>query len=98
MQIAKDTLPADIAIQIPPNLILSDSTLLDCIVAGAQDLGGIGPIDEVNPDYGHRDRQTTEALLATQGQTLRKRLHIYPQYNDWLSNPLQSAVRKRQAI
>ena len=98
VQIAREILPADIAIQIPPNLIRSDKALLDCLAAGAEDLGGIGPIDEVNPNYGHRDRQTTEALLATQGQTLRKRLPIYPQYNDWLSNPLQSAVRKRQAI
>ena len=86
VQIAKEILPSDIAIQIPPNLILSDKALLDCIAAGAQDLGGIGPIDEVNPEYGHRDRQTTETLLATQGQTLQRRLPIYPQYNHWLSN------------
>ena len=94
VQIAKDTLPADIAIQIPPNLILSDSTLLDCIAAGAQDLGGIGPIDEVNPNYGHRDRQATEALLSTRGRTLQRRLPVYSEYDTWLPDALQNNVRK----
>ena len=56
VQIAKEILPSEVAIQIPPNLIRSDRALLECVAAGAEDLGGIGPIDEVNPDYGHRDR------------------------------------------
>ena len=84
VKLAKTVLPSDIAIQIPPNLILSNQALLDCIAAGATDLGGIGPIDEVNPDYGHRNRAEMQALLATQGWRLQKRLPVYEQYDHWL--------------
>ena len=94
IQIAKKILPSDIAIQIPPNLIRADSTLLECIAAGAQDLGGIGPIDEVNPDYGHRRSEATEALLRTQGTGLQRRLPVYEKYDDWLPDRLQTVVRR----
>jgi FO synthase subunit 1 len=94
VQIARDILPADITLQIPPNLIRSDAALLKCIAAGARDLGGIGPIDEVNPDYAHRRRESTDKLLQTQGWTLRRRLPIYEQYDEWLPKPLQSIVQR----
>ncbi|MGB7416893.1 MAG: 7,8-didemethyl-8-hydroxy-5-deazariboflavin synthase subunit CofG, partial [Thermosynechococcaceae cyanobacterium] len=51
--IARQILPDDITIQVPPNLIKTPQILLACINAGARDLGGIVPRDEVNPDYGH---------------------------------------------
>ena len=94
VKIARKILPSDVSIQIPPNLIQSDRALLDCLAAGAQDLGGIGPIDEVNPEYGHRDRHITETLLETQGQVLKARLPVYEKYDDWLPDHLQMAVRK----
>jgi 7,8-didemethyl-8-hydroxy-5-deazariboflavin synthase len=94
VQLAREILPEDITIQIPPNLILSDESLLACIAAGAQDLGGIGPIDEVNPDYEHRRRTSTAELLKTQGWTLQRRLPVYEQYDDWLPARLQAAVQK----
>jgi 7,8-didemethyl-8-hydroxy-5-deazariboflavin synthase len=94
VKLARSILPTDITIQIPPNLILSDEALLECIAAGAQDLGGIGPIDEVNPDYEHRRRTSTAELLKTQGWTLRRRLPVYEQYDDWLPARLQAAVQK----
>lgn len=96
VQISKEILPADIAIQIPPNLIRSDKALLDCLAAGAQDLGGIGPIDEVNPDYGHRDRESMVELLRTQGWTLQQRLPVYEQHDSWLSEKLRSTVYRRR--
>ena len=94
VKLARDILPDDITLQIPPNLILNDDALLSCIAAGASDLGGIGPIDEVNPAYGHRDRKAMEALLQTQGWTLQPRLPIYEKYDDWLSKGLRSAVQR----
>ncbi len=94
VKLARAILPADITIQIPPNLILSDEALLACIEAGAHDLGGIGPIDEVNPDYAHRHRSSTAELLKTQGWTLRRRLPVYEKYDVWLSAPLQTAVQR----
>ena len=94
VQIAREILPSDVAIQIPPNLIRSDAALLACIAAGAQDLGGIGPIDEVNPDYGHRRPEATEALLKMQGRALQRRLPVYERYDDWLPAHLQGMVEK----
>src|ERR687885_435804 len=52
---ARQILPSDITIQIPPNLVIETVgarhavPLLACLDAGARDLGGIGPKDEVNP-------------------------------------------------
>ncbi|PZO11115.1 MAG: 7,8-didemethyl-8-hydroxy-5-deazariboflavin synthase subunit CofG [Leptolyngbya foveolarum] len=94
VQIAKEILPSDVSIQIPPNLIQSDRALLDCIAAGAEDLGGIGPIDEVNPDYEHRDRELMAELLKAQGWTLRQRLPIYQKYDSWIPQKLQLAVQE----
>ncbi len=94
VQIAREILPIDITLQIPPNLICLDTALIDCIAAGARDLGGIGPIDEVNPSYDHRRLRVTEELLQAQGWILRRRLPVYEKYDDWLPNPLQTAVNK----
>lgn len=91
--IACDLLPADITIQIPPNLIRSDEALLNCISLGASDLGGIGPIDEANPDYPHRPHEAMSELLKEQSATLSKRLPVYEKYDTWLPVQLQSAVK-----
>jgi FO synthase subunit 1 len=89
--IARRFLPPDIALQIPPNLV-SRETLLDCLTAGASDIGGIGPKDEVNPAYPHpHDRQLAE-LLDRAGWQLHPRLPLYPQYDRWLSPRLQQAA------
>lgn len=94
VKLARNILPDDITIQIPPNLIRSDEALLTCITAGARDLGGIGPIDEVNPDYDHRHRESMTKLLKTQNWTLRQRLPIYRKYNSWLPERLQQVAQK----
>ncbi len=92
--IARDILPADVAIQIPPNLMQSPDILLACLEAGARDLGGLGPKDEVNPDYPHPDPHQLQALLAPSGWSLQPRLPIYPQFDDWLTLPLREAVQQ----
>ncbi|MGB3298689.1 MAG: 7,8-didemethyl-8-hydroxy-5-deazariboflavin synthase subunit CofG [Phormidesmis sp.] len=97
VQIAREILPADITIQIPPNLIRSDAALIACIAAGARDLGGIGPIDEVNPSYKHRRLKATDELLQAQGWMLRRRLPVYEKYHDWLPQPLQTAVNQSRS-
>jgi FO synthase subunit 1 len=111
---AREILPSDIAIQIPPNLIADtvgaipypsgraspngnaegvyESPLQACLEAGARDLGGIGPKDEVNPDYPHPTAQQLREILALGGWELVSRLPIYPQYDSWLSPRLRSAV------
>jgi 7,8-didemethyl-8-hydroxy-5-deazariboflavin synthase len=92
---AKKILPPGIAIQIPPNLVPDASFLLKCLDAGATDLGGISPIDEVNPDYPHPTYESLAAILQPAGWSLKPRLPVYPQYYSWLSPSLQKAIMRR---
>jgi FO synthase subunit 1 len=77
---ARQILPADITIQIPPNLVKDEQWLLACLEAGARDLGGISPKDEVNPDYPHIQEQRLRKILQSGGWELVPRLPVYPQY------------------
>lgn len=89
---ARQILPPDIALQIPPNLMPAP-VLLACLEAGASDLGGISPKDEVNPDYPHPHDRHLAQILAEAGWQLSPRLPIYPQHDRWLSEDLRSAVQ-----
>ncbi|RAM48474.1 MAG: 7,8-didemethyl-8-hydroxy-5-deazariboflavin synthase subunit CofG [Hapalosiphonaceae cyanobacterium JJU2] len=91
---ARQILPSDITIQIPPNLVKDQQWLLACIAAGARDLGGIGPKDEVNPDYPHIQEQELREILQPAGWELVPRLPIYPQFDGWLSEELQTLVKQ----
>lgn len=90
---ARQILPTEITIQIPPNLIPEKQYILACLQAGARDLGGIVPKDEVNPDYTHSDKQQLEKILRSGGWELQSRLPIYPQFDSWLNVKLQSKVK-----
>ena len=90
--IARQILPADITIQVPPNLLQQPHVLLACLKAGARDLGGIGPNDEVNPDYPHPMHNELRQILQDAGWTLKPRLPIYPRHYDWLNPSLKASV------
>ncbi|MGL5806507.1 MAG: 7,8-didemethyl-8-hydroxy-5-deazariboflavin synthase subunit CofG [Xenococcaceae cyanobacterium] len=90
--IAREILPDSIAIQIPPNLVSDPNFLLQCLEAGVRDLGGIVPIDEVNPDYDHLDLQFLKNVLHKARWQLQPRLPVYPQYYNWLPSHLQRAI------
>lgn len=92
VHLARACLPPDVVIQIPPNLV-SHTGLLNCLVAGARDLGGISPVDEVNPDYDHPTPESLREAIAPAGWQLQPRLPIYPQYDSWLPKPLRSLVQ-----
>ncbi len=87
--LAREILPPEIAIQIPPNLVVYPNLLLACLDAGARDLGGIGIKDEVNPDYPHLHSQHLADILVLDSWQLVPRLPVYPQYQTWLSGELQ---------
>ena len=87
--IAKKILPASITIQIPPNLVTQPKLLLECLEAGARDLGGISPKDEVNPDYPHPTDESLRKILEPEGWNLLPRLPVYPQYFSWLPDSIQ---------
>jgi FO synthase subunit 1 len=91
---ARQILPSDITIQIPPNLIPEPNWLRACLDAGARDLGGIGPKDEVNPDYPHPHYQVLAEILEPAGWELVPRLPVYSQYDSWLPPRLQAAVEQ----
>lgn len=91
---ARQILPLEITIQIPPNLVKDPQWLLACIEAGASDLGGIGPKDEVNPDYPHLQYRRLVEILEPAGWQLVPRLPVYPQYDHWLIPKLQPSVKQ----
>jgi len=90
--IARRMLPDTVTLQIPPNLLTPDQ-LLACLEAGARDLGGIGPLDHVNPDYPHQQQVLAQTLNQASWQ-LQPRLPIYPQYDFWLPPNLQRLVQQ----
>ncbi len=90
---ARQILPPEITLQIPPNLIPNSQQLLNCLAMGASDLGGLGPTDEVNPNYPHPYPEQLATVLNQVGWQLQPRLPIYPRYDDWLMLPLKTAVQ-----
>ncbi len=95
---AKKILPPNITIQIPPNLVTQPELLLECLEAGARDLGGISPKDEVNPDYPHPTEESLREILEPEGWNLVPRLPVYPQYFSWLSASLQKKVNRASLL
>ncbi len=93
---ARKILPESISIQIPPNLVPDPAFLLKCLAAGATDLGGISPKDEVNPDYPHPTYQSLSEILQPAGWNLKPRLPVYPQYYSWLSPSLQKNISEKK--
>ncbi|NLZ30911.1 MAG: 7,8-didemethyl-8-hydroxy-5-deazariboflavin synthase CofG [Methanomicrobiales archaeon] len=90
--LAREILPPDVAVQIPPNLA-DASHLIRC---GVDDLGGVSPltIDYVNPE---RPWPEIEELKRVAGDAeLRERLCIYPQYIErgWYSPLLEPLIRR----
>jgi 7,8-didemethyl-8-hydroxy-5-deazariboflavin synthase len=92
--IARELLPSDITLQIPPNLLPEPDLLLACIEAGARDLGGIVPHDHVNPDYAHLQMSTLTQILQQGGWQLRPRLPVYPRGDDLLPTAIQLQVKR----
>lgn len=99
IRLAREILPEAIALQIPPNLVAAPEWVLRCLEAGARDLGGIVPKDEVNPDYEHLELTQLSDLLRNNGWHLQPRLAIYPQYDVWLGDRLKTVVMQcRQTL
>jgi FO synthase subunit 1 len=92
IRMARDILPQDIAIQIPPNLV-DASLLLDC---GVDDLGGVSPltIDYVNPEHPWPAVEELKKLVGK--RQLVERLCIYPQYvrKGWYHPDLEPLINR----
>jgi len=98
---ARLLLPADVAVQAPPNLAYGDfPRLLD---AGIDDWGGVSPvtIDHVNPEAPWPDRDRLAAATRSRGLELAPRLPVYPRYLSaaWIDPPvLPAALRASDSL
>ncbi len=89
---ARQILPESVELQVPPNLVQNPQMLIACLEAGARDLGGISPHDEVNPDYPHPNVSELTNILKQADWKFIPRLPVYAQYDDWLPSRLQTIV------
>jgi 7,8-didemethyl-8-hydroxy-5-deazariboflavin synthase len=76
VEMAREILPAEVAIQVPPNL----ADPLPLVTAGADDLGGISAVtvDGINPDCPWPDEEELHHRLLD--YNLRERLPVYPRF------------------
>ncbi len=77
---AREVLPADVHVQVPPNLSYDDFPRL--LEAGIDDWGGVSPvtIDHVNPEAPWPEIERLRAATEGRGFELAARLPIYPEY------------------
>ena len=89
---ARAILPAEIAIQVPPNL----TSPKELIALGASDLGGISErtIDYINPEAPWPTEEELRTRIAP--YELRERLPIYPQYihRGWYSDRIKPLIEQ----
>ncbi len=90
---ARDILPEEVAVQIPPNLVSDPYPFLK---AGANDLGGISDVtpDFINPEHPWPSIESLKERLK--GFRLRERLPIYPRFvkMGWFSEEISHLVLK----
>ena len=77
---ARELLPADVHLQVPPNLSYDDFPRL--LEAGIDDWGGVSPvtIDHVNPEAPWPEIERLRAGTEAHGHDLAARLPIYPEF------------------
>jgi FO synthase len=77
---ARELLPADIHLQVPPNLSYDDFPRL--LESGIDDWGGVSPvtIDHVNPEAPWPEIEQLRAATEAHGFELAPRLPIYPEF------------------
>lgn len=98
---ARDVLPPEVVVQIPPNIA---PRFVELVEAGARDLGGISPDgDRINPRERWLAPRAYASALARAGFTLRARLNVHDRYanGDWLSAEVMAAaarVRERLPV
>lgn len=78
--LARLILPADVSVQVPPNL--SSDSYGVFLLGGINDWGGVSPVtrDEVNPAYPWPQVDELRRVTSSYGLVLRERLPVYPRY------------------
>ncbi len=92
--IARTIFPPAINIQVPPNL--NRDRIIEAILHGANDLGGISPlsIDYINPNMDWQEEKEIRDELLNHNLTLRERLPVYPQYEKYLSDRIRGIIEE----
>jgi FO synthase len=94
--VARLTLPAEISVQVPPNL--NAGRLGELIDAGINDWGGVSPVtpDHINPESPWPQLAGLARETRDAGSVLVQRLTIYPRYvrtaEDWIAPRLRGHV------
>ena len=94
VQLAREILPPEVCVQIPPNIALR---FVELIEAGAGDLGGVSPDgDRINPQERWLAPKIYAEALAARGFTLRARLAVHQRWiaPEWLSTETMQAVER----
>ncbi|MFX1505903.1 MAG: 7,8-didemethyl-8-hydroxy-5-deazariboflavin synthase subunit CofG [Promethearchaeota archaeon] len=96
--VARHILPAEISIQIPPNLIKGYEKRF--LRAGMSDWGGISSIssDYINPDHTWPLQSELNQITEEAGYSLQERLPVYPRYInvDWLSVQIYQLIKQKK--
>jgi FO synthase len=93
--VARLVLPADVAVQVPPNLSYDDfPRLLD---AGIDDWGGVSPVtvDHVNPEAPWPEIERLRGATEAAGFELAPRLPLHPRFGRDLDRWADPAVARR---
>jgi FO synthase len=96
---ARLVLPADVTVQVPPNLSYGDFPRL--LEAGINDWGGVSPVtvDHVNPEAPWPSLDRLAVATRAAGMELAPRLALHPSYvaelGRWCSPESASAVLRR---
>lgn len=94
VRMAREILPAEVAVQVPPNLA---PRFVELVRAGARDLGGISPDgDRINPRERWLAPRAYAAALAAAGYRLVPRLAVHERFvsGGWLSGTTLAAVAR----
>lgn len=100
---AREALPEDVAVQVPPNL----TPVRELLEVGVEDLGGVSPVtdDYVNPSYEWPGLTELETLAEEAGRPLRERLPVYERFlpeegleNEWIPEPVGRVIYGDTAI
>jgi FO synthase subunit 1 len=93
IEVARDILPSEVAVQVPPNLA-DAASLLPC---GVDDLGGVSPVtpDFINPEAPWPQIGELQKLVGDSA-TLRERLCIYPRFIEmgWYHPSIEGLIRR----
>ena len=69
--------------------------LLSLLESGARDLGGISPLDEVNPTYKFQKINDLKLQLQNSNYNLVQRLPVYEHHFDFLNDRVKRVIDEK---